>query len=483
MSSDSATAPKPSVPLTLKTQLSYGIGEISSEITGSVQVFYWLFFLTEVARLSPAQAGSVLLIARVWDAVLDPLVGWLSDHTESRWGRRYPWMVVGSVPFGVSFALLLWAIPAAPVTWRWLWASAIAVLFYTAFTIVMVPYTTLGAELTAEYDERTRLISTKAAFSIASSIFALIIARIVFALVADDVLKYQIVGGICGAIATVSILICVWGTRERFDAVQKVRQRRVKPPQMSIFKQLRTAASNRPFLFIVGIYLCSWLGLQVTAAILPYFVVEWMGRTEQDFTQMALTFQITALLMMFFWRRLTVHLGKKAIYLWGIPLTLVAQLGFFALQPGQIVFMYGLCVLAGMGLSAAYFVPWSMLPDAVDFDELRTGKRREGVFSGLMIQIKKLAIAATIFFITEALQASGFTTGNVGVATQPDSALLMIRLLIAPLPAISLIVGLILAAAYPLSRSVHDEILLKLHDQRQAQDVAAIASVGEAEGV
>lgn len=469
MSSPAASPPSPTRPINLKTQLSYGVGEASSEITGSVLVFFWLYFLTEVANLPPTQAGTILVIARVWDAVLDPLVGWLSDHTRSRWGRRYPWMLGGALPMGISFALLLWAIPEAPLTWRWLYACAIAILFYTAFTVVIVPYSTLSAELTTGYHERTRLVSVKAAFSIGTSIMGLIIAQVVFALVDDPVLKYQILGGICGAIATLSTLICVWGTRERFATMQEMRQRPTPAPSLPLLQQIRLALSNRPFLFIIGIYLCSWLGLQITAAILPYFVVDWMALSEQHFTQLALTFQLMALTMMFFWRSWSDRLSKRAMYLWGIPLTLIAQLGFFVLQPGQTLGMYGIGVLAGMGLSTAYLVPWSMLPDALDYDELRTGQRREGIFAGLMVQFKKLASAVTIFWVSQILANSGFVTGNSGAVAQPASALAAIRWLIAPIPAIALVVGLVLAAAYPLSQARHAEIVLKLNAQRQQQ--------------
>ncbi|MDB9493005.1 MFS transporter [Spirulina major CS-329] len=465
--SDAELPREPAVPLTLKTQLSYGVGEVSSEITGSILVFFWLYFLTNVVGLPPAQAGSVLIIARVWDAVLDPLVGWLSDQTRSRFGRRYPWMLGGAIPLGVSFAFLLWAMPSAPLQWRWLYATAMALVFYTAFTVVIVPYSTLGAELTHQYEERTRLVSVKASFTIGSSIAALILAQVIFGVIEDEVLKYQVLGGICGAIASLSMVICVWGTRDRFAAMQAFRHRPVKPPQLPIRQQIHMAVSNRPFLFVVGIYLCSWLGLQVTAAILPYFVVEWMGLTEQAFTQMALTVQGTAFLMMIFWRRLSLRLSKRAIYLWGVPLTFVAQLGLFTLQPGQTGLMYGFGILAGMGLSVAYLIPWSMLPDAVDFDELRTGQRREGIFYGLMVQMKKLAIAVTIFFISRLLDSSGFVTDNLSDPEQPASALWMIRLLIGPIPVISLVVGMILAAAYPLSQAVHGDIMLKLATQRR----------------
>ena len=95
------------------TKLSYGVGEAASEVPNSLLSFFLLFFLTNVAGLPPAWAGSVLLVSRIWDAVSDPVVGWLSDRTRSRWGRRYPWMVAAAIPMGLAFAGMWWVPPLA----------------------------------------------------------------------------------------------------------------------------------------------------------------------------------------------------------------------------------------------------------------------------------------------------------------------------------------------------------------------------------
>lgn len=459
------SAPKSLPPLDLKTQIGYGVGEMSSEITGSIMVFFILFFLTSVAGLNAGLAGSVLLVGKIWDAFLDPLIGWLSDQTRSRrWGRRYPWMLLGSIPLGVSFALLWWVWPIATQGGRFIYYLLVSVAFYTAFTAVVVPYATLGAELTATYDERTQLIGYKAAFSIGSSIAALVVAQVIFLLIDNEHQKYQITGIICGIAATLSVYACVWATRQRFHQMQNHRHRESPPPPLPIHKQVQIVLSNRAFLYVMGIYLCSWLGVQITAAMLPYFVVDWMGLSEVHFTQMALTVQGTALLMMFFWRFLGLRWGKRCIYCLGIPLTLIAQIGLFLLQPGQVFLMYAIAALAGAGLATAYIVPWSMLPDVLDLDELQTGQRREGVFYGFVVQFQKLAIAIAIFGIGKVLDWAGFVSGTAAdqVVQQPDSALWAIRLLLGPCSGLVLLGGILLAARYPLDRVIHQEILLRL---------------------
>ncbi|MEM1253483.1 MAG: MFS transporter [Cyanobacteria bacterium P01_H01_bin.21] len=454
-------------PLNIKTKLGYGVGEISKEIPGSILVFFLLFFFTDVVGLSPGLAGSVLLVGKVWDAVNDPLVGWLSDHTQSRWGRRFPWMLWGAVPLGVSF-WMLWLIP--PLTSQWqlfAYYTIVLFLFFAALTVVAIPHSTLAAELTRTYDERTQLASFKSAFSIGSSILGLIIVQIIFAMVADVGQRYALLGGICGTLVIVAVFGCVWGTYDRFWQLQGVGTESVS--SQSIIQQVQDVLKLRPFLYLMGIYFCSWVGLQATAAILPYFVINCMELSDQHFTQMILVVQCTALIMMFFWSPVGQRIGKRAVYCWGIPLTIVALMGLFLLQPGQTGLMYGLGALAGMGLSTAYLVPWSMLPDVLDLDELQTGQRREGIFCGLMIQLQKFGTAVAVFLVGKMLEGSGYiaqSNGNELAISQPDSALVAIRWILGPLPAIVLLTGICCAAIYPITRQCHDEILLNLKVSR-----------------
>lgn len=464
-------------PLNLKTKLGYGVGEISKEIPGSILVFFLLFFFTDVVGLSPGLAGSVLLVGKVWDAINDPLVGWLSDRTQSRWGRRFPWMLWGAVPLGVSF-WMLWLIP--PFTSQgqlFTYYTFVLFLFYAALTVVAVPHSTLAAELTQTYDQRTQLVSFKSAFSIGSSILGLIIAQIIFAMVTDVGQRYAWLGGICGAIVIAAVYGCVWATYHRFWQLQRVRAEPISHRSMG--QQIRSILKIRPFLYLMGVYFCSWVGLQATAAILPYFVINCMELSDQHFTQMILAVQGTALIMMFFWSPIGQRIGKRAVYCWGIPLTMVALMGLFLLKPGQIGWMYGLGVLAGMGLSTAYLVPWSMLPDVIDLDELQTGQRREGIFCGLMVQLQKLGTALSIFMVGKILERAGYLSqgnGNGLAITQPDSALVAIRWILGPLPAIVLLTGICCAAVYPITRQLHREILLKLKLSRDSSNSVFFSS-------
>jgi GPH family glycoside/pentoside/hexuronide:cation symporter len=471
-SDDFATTSEPDK-LNLSTKLAYGAGDLGTAITANVLVFYLSFFLTNVAGMSPGLAGTVRMVAGIWDAINDPIVGVLSDRTRSRWGRRYPWMIFGAVPLGMFF-FLHWLIPpfiTDPGTnqlglfWYYIFIS---IFFNTAFTAVNLPYTALTPELTQDYNERTSLNSFRFAFSIGGSILSLILAQIIFSTIKDQTQQYLLLGGICAIACILPTYWCVWGTRQRVRTLQ-AQAEEDNSASLPYFQQLRIVFNNRPFLFVIGIYLFSWLGVQVTATIIPYFVVNWMGLQSQVSAQVALAVQVTAWLMLFVWSAVSKRLGKKAVYFMGMSVWIIAQAGLFFLQPGQVGLMYVLAVMAGVGVSTAYLIPWSMMPDVIELDELRTGQRREGIFYGFMVMLQKIGLAIGLQLVGIALQWSGFqsTISGQPAPDQPASALLAIRLAIGPLPTIALICGLILAYFYPLTREVHAEILLKLRERRQ----------------
>lgn len=240
-------------------------------------------------------------------------------------------------------------------------------------------------------------------------------------------------------------------------------------PDLPILQQLKIAFSNKPFLYVIGIYLCSWLSVQLIGANLIYFVVYWMGKDNAISSLVAVAVQGTALLLLFGWKILSDRFGKQTVYFMGTSIWIIAQIGLFLLQPGQDGLMYFLAFLAGFGVSVAYLIPWSMVPDVIELDELQTGKRREGIFYGFMVLLQKFGLALALWLVGEALSRSGFIETVAGQPTpvQPDSALFAIRFVIGPLPIVFLVCGLILAYFYPITREVHAEIRLKLK-QRQA---------------
>lgn len=456
--------------LNLKTKLAYGAGDLGPAITANISVFFLLVFFTNVAGIPAGLAGSILMVGKIWDAVNDPFVGVLTDRTESkRWGRRLPWLLYGAIPFGIFF-FLQWIVPSTNV-WVLFWYYVIVgVISQVFYTVVNLPYTAMTPELTQDYDERTSLNSIRFAFSIGGSIVSLLLARLIFSLVESRQQQFLVLAAVCAVIAVLGLFWCVWGTRDRVLAFEAKRTQSEQSESIPFKEQIKIVFNNKPFLFVIGIYLFSWLGVQITASVIPYFVLYCMKLSDSDVPTVMIGVQGTALLMLFVWGALSKKVGKKAVYFMGMFLWIIAATGLFFLQPGQINLMYVLAVIAGSGVSVAYLVPWSMMPDVIELDELQTGQRREGVFYGFMVLLQKFGLAFGLFLVGIALEASGFqenVPGQTQLPIQPDTALSAIRIAVGPIPIICLICGLFLTYFYPITREMHAEILLKLEERKK----------------
>jgi glycoside/pentoside/hexuronide:cation symporter, GPH family len=467
----SQSAPAQEPKLSFSTKLAYGAGDLGPAITANILGVFLLIFFTNVAGLKPHLAGSILMIGKIWDAINDPIVGVMSDRTQSRWGRRHPWMIFGAIPFGITF-ILQWLVPPLNEWGLFTYYVFVAVLFNTFYTAVNLPYTALTPELTQDYDERTSLNSFRFAFSIGGSILSLLLAKAIFDAFKNNPLQqYLVLSSISAVISALALYWCVLGTQKRVALAERKRQDNTgTEPSLPYLQQLKIAFSNRPFLYVIGIYLCSWLAVQNTVSIIPYFVKSYMGLGDQDFINVVLTVQGTSMVMLFVWTAISNRLGKKAVYFMGMSLWIIAELGLFFLQPGQTGLMYLLAVLAGFGVSTAYLVPWSMIPDVIELDELNTGQRREGIFYGFMVLLQKVALAIGLFVVGWVLQQSGFQETAAGQPdpTQPLSALWAIRWMVGPVPLVVLLMGLGLAYLYPISKEIHAEILLKLAERKRS---------------
>ncbi len=462
------TSGKPSHPpkLSWSTKLAYGAGDMGSGLTSNLLAVSFLIFLTNVAGLEPWLASGVVTIGKIWDLINDPLVGMLSDRTKSRWGRRYPWITLTAIPFGVTF-YFVWIVPELRSQTALFWYYVFAfMVFQSFFTTTNLPYSTLTAEMTEDYDSRTELTSFRLAFSLVGAVLILALGAVVSERTESLQLQYQILSILGGLIVIATTYWCVFGTFGHYQRHAAYLGRSLNSRQEgdddSFLEQLKVVFSNRPFLFVVGIYLFSWLALQITAAVLPYYVTFWMG--NQNYFLALLFVQGTAIIMLFVCNFLARRIGKKGVYFLGGGVWILVQIGLFFLQPGQLGIMYLLCLVASFGVATAYVVPWSILPDVIELNELKTGRRSEGAFYAFMTLLQKLGLAGGIALFGLALAYSGF---DQDLAIQTDSALLAIRIFIGPVPLFLLLGGMALAYFYPITKATHAETLLKLAERRQ----------------
>jgi GPH family glycoside/pentoside/hexuronide:cation symporter len=362
--------------------------------------------------------------------------------------------------------MLLWWVPPIGEGARFFYYLVVILAFNTAYTIVNVPYTSLTAELSSDYDERTALNSYRFAFSIGGSLVAGIVHGALITRYCADANScrpeelqpgYLLSAAIFGLLMILPFLWCVFGTRERFAPSDTA-------TTLPLAQQLLVAVRNRPFLFVVGIYLCSWFALQVTQNVIGFYLTFYLRRADM-FPIVLLAVQGSAMVFLFVWSAVSRRIGKQAVYYIGMCFWICVMAGLFFLGPDQITLAIVLAALAGVGIATAYLVPWSMLPDVIDLDELTTGQRREGVFYGVMTFTQKTCVGLGIAFTLQALEWYGFSR-DLLPGQQPESALLALRWMVGPVPTLFLLAGIVLVYLYPITRSRHTEILAQLEARR-----------------
>jgi GPH family glycoside/pentoside/hexuronide:cation symporter len=445
----------------LVTKLAFGAGDVGPAIVAAITGFFLLFFFTDVAGLSPAEAGFILLLSTIWDAVNDPLIGQLSDRTRTRWGRRRPWFLFGAIPFGITFLMLFWVPPLTgwALTGYYLFAL---VLHKTAFTAVNVPYTALTPALTSDYQERTSLNTFRFMFSIISGLVAAVLHPTIVAQAATPQEGYLLSIGLWAIVGTIPFFFAFWGTYEKpIETEEKT---------VSFLDGFRVALRSRAFVIVSGIYFLSWLVVQTISTVVVYFATYWLNRPD-DIALIILSVQGSALVWLLIWERVSRRIGKKGVYYYGMSFwILVSFLLFLVPRDAPSWHVYVLGILAGVGVATAYLVPWSMLPDVVELDELENGERREGVFYGYFVFFQQIGVAVGLWAIGQLLSLTGYITPEAGqVVSQPDAALFAIRLLVGPIPAVILAAGILLVYLFPITKEQHERTLAELAKRKAAR--------------
>jgi GPH family glycoside/pentoside/hexuronide:cation symporter len=444
--------------LPTKTKILYGAGDFGFSLTDTTIGVLYAIFLTDVVGIRAGNAAWVFLIGRIWDFVNDPVMGYISDRTRSRWGRRRPYLLFGFIPFAIAFTLL-WIKP--PLTGE---AALVAyyafayVLYDAAATAVYMPYFALTPELTLDYDERTKLTSYRMFFSIIAGLVAFTVPLAVIGRMRpENADKVLMIGAIFGLASALPLLLTFFGTRERPEFQTQSTQ--------PIMESLRAAFKNRPFVFAMFIFLFTWAAVNLVQSMMLFFLKYRMNLEDESDLIMGTVF-VTALLTLPFWEWASRNTDKRKSYIGGMVfLSVVLTILAFLSPDAGMTFVLLLAFLAGIGVAAVHVLPWSMIPDAVEWDEYETGRRHEGMFYSLVTLLRKVASAIAIPSMLWILEASGFVSN---APTQSDSAIKAIIGLTGPGPAFFMFLGIFFALFYPLSRERHSQIRKELEGRRKA---------------
>jgi GPH family glycoside/pentoside/hexuronide:cation symporter len=428
--------------------VAYGFGDAGTGLAATILGFYLFPFFTCAAGLPAFIAGSLLTVIKVWDAFNDPLIGWMSDHTQSRWGPRLPWMLGASMPLGISLAAMWW-VPEGTLLQRTIYYVVMAILLMTAYTGVNLPYAALSTELTTDTAIRTRLNAARFTGSILAGTIGLLVA---FLVLREGGGGYILMGQIAGTIAAITTMLCCWGLAPFAKNAQRPSGSHEPPLQQ--FRRIRT---NPRFIKVLGLYLLLWFGLQLMQVVALIWLVQVLHVPAGISTLLLLVFNIAALVGLQLWSLLSNRHGRIKALGWGASIWIVACLLSMLLQPvetGSSLTAYfpivGLIMLVGLGAATAYLIPWSLLPDAIDADPTRPA----GLYTAWMVFGQKLVIGLSMSVFGVLLSLTGYISttscdGALNFIEQPNTALLAVRLCMGLIPAVLVLLGLGVMRSWP----------------------------------
>ena len=453
MSQTAATEDLPFRKLSFGTKLVFGLGDWGNSTTSTIFGFFFAFFLNNVALLKPLYAAPVLLAGGIWDAINDPLIGVLGDRVRTRWGRRRPFFLFGAVPFMITFIMLWWVPPWESQIAKALYYAFMYIFWDTAFTFVAVPYTALTPELTEDYDERTRLNGYRMVVSMLGGLAAALSVPLFSNLITDRKQAYLIMGSVFGILAGLPYFLLFFKIREHFTATSV--------SDLNLFSGFRYTWRNHAFRYAAGIYLTAWVTITLVSSLLQYYVTYWLNSPGQLDVLLGLVQVCTlACIPVMVW--LSGRWGKSRAYILGITTLIFVLVGLSFLPSSGLNTAYILAALAGLGISAAHVIPWSIIPDVIEVDELETGRRQEGTYYGFLVFLQKTGAAFTLAMVQWIFANTGFLPNEA----QNPATLSAIRWLIGGLPTLLLIGSLLLAWRYPISRKRHAELRKALVQKR-----------------
>lgn len=447
---------KPVNVLSRRVKLMYGVGDFGINLADTMVSLLFAIFLTDVVGLRPALAAIAVFIGRTSDYLNDPLIGYLSDRTKSKWGRRRPFILFGSIPFLLAYALLWWIPPFSSQIGLAIYYGFAFVLYDTAASAIYMPYFALTPELSQSYDERTTLTSYRMAFSILGGMIGFVVPlAIIGTMDPENARTILMVGTGVGLVSIIPLLFVFFGTRERAEAQTEERP--------SFIKSFLAAIKNKTFVYSLIIFTFSWMALDIMQSTLLYFLKHRMQLSEKSDIILGL-FYIAALVSIPFWEWASKRWNKQKAYIGGMLFLAAVTISMGLAKPEWgLIGISILGTFSGFGLGAIQILTWSMIPDGVEVDELQTGQRHEGMFYSLVTTIRKVAASLSLPLILLILDWSGY---NANLETQPASAIHGIQILIGPIPSFFLLIGIVFALLYPLTREKHAEIVKELEIRR-----------------
>lgn len=452
-----------STKLSKKIKLAYGSIEFTNSAAYLAFISFGLYYLTDVVGMNPSIAGTLIALGSVANAIGGPLAGIVSDNCRSKYGRRRPFIIACSIPYCIIGWLLFTDFGLGTTETIVYYVIFVFVYFFIS-AFVDVPYTSLGAEITTDYDERTSLNTYRSVFcqgaGIIGGAFPISIAAAIGLAIGNEKLGWSAMAAIFAVTGIIVVFLGWRGTRGQ----EKYREdnERIK------LKDFADAFKNKAFVYTFLLYSAGVGAYTVALAVQVYFFTYVGGFSEAKITTILVVYNLAAMAWLPLIPVLSKKFSKKVAWvvmmsIWGI--SVIVQTIF--LDPGEFIFMLIAMTIAAAGSMVAYTVGWSMLPDCIEVDEFKTGQRREGLYYGILTIIQKASGALLTW-------ATGITLtiiGYDGIAeVQAASTITGIRMMYMFGALIFIALSFVFIYLYPINRDNHSKLLEALEAKREGRE-------------
>ncbi len=451
-SASTSPAPK-SVPL--GTRIGFGVGDFGFLLVWQGTTLFLMYFYTDVLGISPVVAGTIYLVAMVWDAIIDPVIAAMAERTRTRWGRYRPWIALGAVPFGISYALAF-STPGFLAVEAWVWALATHLILRTAYTVVSMPFNSMQARLTQDTDERSVLAAFRMIGAACGGLAIVVITPMIVAAFAaeGEAYGYWIAAIVAGTLAMLGLLYCAAAMREPAEDNDDRHETSLIQDIAAIPGLFR---SNGPLIRVFGVIIVGSICIGMFGKSVLYHFKYDIGR--EDLTSIALVLPALILIAAApFWVAVSKRRSKRDALDAGMLMALVGYILFF-FNPSQFLpgSFFAIALIA-FGTAALPVMFWAMLPDTIEYGELKTGLRAEARTFGFATFAQKAAVGINALLLGTLLTWSGFEAN----AAQSDATLTAMKAIMALVPAAGSIGIWAIMRGYNLDSAAHREIIEKL---------------------
>lgn len=435
--------------LPLAVKLAYGAPNFAGAGMAIPVAIHMSIFYSDTVLVPLGYIAMAVAFARAFDAITDPLMGWITDRTKTRWGRRRPWIMLGAPLCAIAFVALFTPPPALAPMEAARWFTVTFVLFFLATTMYGIPHYGLGPEITLDYKERLSLFGWMEGFSVLGTMVAAAAPPLLIASLGSDRAAYSAFAVAMGALLVILYTVLCVRIRERPDFYQR--------ESNPLIPGVRRVLRNRPFRVLLGVYLAASVTGAIPGLMMPYFT-KYVLRPENPERWIGiflLTYFASAFLFMPFWIRAARRFGKKSIYLITLASGGAGSAALFFVGEGDLWQTFAILVWAGSSFGVRLFLAPSMQADVIDYDEFLTGKRREAQYGALWAIMTKFTVIPSASVPLAILASLGFQP-NV---EQSDTVRYAISGIFGLLPAATSLVAFAIAVFFPIDEANHRAIM------------------------